>query len=142
MLQSIKEKTEKIKGTAKESLVFENSTQKGAFFTVFVLLATCASFGLGRLSGLETVKKEVEVEFPKGQAEAAAIGVAFSTTSAPLAATQKTSGKYVASKNGTKYHLTTCAGAKSISAKNKIWFDSKEEAEKMGYTPASNCKGM
>ncbi len=49
---------------------------------------------------------------------------------------------YVASKSGTKYHLPTCAGAKSIVEANKVWFSTKEEAEKAGYTPAGNCKGI
>lgn len=50
--------------------------------------------------------------------------------------------KYVASKNGAKYHLPTCPGAKRIKEENKIWFDSKQEAEKAGYSPAKNCKGI
>ena len=51
-------------------------------------------------------------------------------------------GKYAASKSGTKYHLATCPGAKSISAANKVWFDTKEAAEAAGYAPASNCPGI
>ena len=51
-------------------------------------------------------------------------------------------GKYVASKSGTKYHLPWCGGAKQIKEANKIWFDTKEEAEAAGYTPATNCKGI
>lgn len=50
--------------------------------------------------------------------------------------------RYVASKNGTKYHLPTCPGAKRIKEENKIWFDSKAEAEQAGYEPAKNCKGI
>lgn len=50
--------------------------------------------------------------------------------------------RYVASKNGTKYHLPTCSGAKRIKEENKIWFDSKTEAEQAGYEPAKNCKGI
>jgi hypothetical protein len=137
---SIIEKLKEIKGGVKNGLDFENPTQKNAFLAVFVILVACASFGLGRLSGLETVKKEVSIEFPKGQE--AAVGAAFATTSAQIHAPQKTSGKYVASKNGTKYYLTTCASAKRISDKNKVWFDTKQEAETAGYTPAANCKGM
>ncbi|TSC62722.1 MAG: hypothetical protein G01um101448_259 [Parcubacteria group bacterium Gr01-1014_48] len=51
-------------------------------------------------------------------------------------------GQYVASKKGTKYHFPWCGGAARISEENKIWFNSKEEAEKAGYTPAGNCKGL
>lgn len=51
-------------------------------------------------------------------------------------------GGYVASKNGTKYHLPWCGGAKQIKEENKVFFKTKEEAEAAGYTPASNCKGI
>lgn len=51
-------------------------------------------------------------------------------------------GKYVASISGTKYHLPSCSGAKRIKEENKVWFNSKEEAEKAGYKPASNCPGL
>ncbi|MBI2120186.1 MAG: hypothetical protein HYT94_01015 [Parcubacteria group bacterium] len=137
---SIKEKTEKIKVSVKGGFDFENPTQRGAFLTVVLVLVASASFGLGWLSGLETVKKSVEIEFPKGQT--AGVFAPFATTSTIANAPTKTSGKYVASKNGTKYHLSTCSSAKSISQKNKVWFDTKEEAEGAGYTPAANCKGM
>ena len=53
-----------------------------------------------------------------------------------------TVGKYVASKNGTKYYLATCSGAKRIKDENKIWFASVEDAKASGRTPASNCKGI
>lgn len=49
---------------------------------------------------------------------------------------------YVASKNGTSYHLPSCPGAKQIKPENKIEFISKEEAEKAGYKPAANCPGL
>jgi methylphosphotriester-DNA--protein-cysteine methyltransferase len=48
----------------------------------------------------------------------------------------------VASKSGTKYHLPTCPGAKQIKSTNLITFNSKQEAEAAGYTPASNCPGL
>jgi len=51
-------------------------------------------------------------------------------------------GIYVGSKNSNKYHLPNCSGAKRIKEKNKIWFNSKEEAEGVGYTPAANCPGL
>lgn len=51
-------------------------------------------------------------------------------------------GLYVASKNSTKYHLPSCSGAKRIKEENKVWFNSKEEAERAGYEPAKNCKGI
>ena len=49
---------------------------------------------------------------------------------------------YVASKNGTSYHLPDCPGAKQIKPENKVEFKTKEEAEKAGYKPAGNCPGI
>jgi len=51
-------------------------------------------------------------------------------------------GVFVGSKNGNKYHFPWCSGAKRISSKNAVWFSTKAEAERAGYTPASNCKGL
>lgn len=50
--------------------------------------------------------------------------------------------QFVGSRNGSKYHLLWCPGAKQIKEENKVYFTSKEEAEKKGYSPASNCKGL
>lgn len=52
------------------------------------------------------------------------------------------SGGYVASKSGAVYHLPWCSGAKRIKEENRIYFASKEEAERAGYRPAANCKGI
>jgi hypothetical protein len=60
----------------------------------------------------------------------------------PTASTTSVEKAYVASKKGTKYHLPTCIGAKSIKEGNRIWFGSKSEAERAGYSPAGNCKGI
>lgn len=54
----------------------------------------------------------------------------------------KTAGKYVGSKSGKRYHLPSCPGAKRIKEENKVWFESKEAAEKAGYSPAANCQGI
>jgi len=52
------------------------------------------------------------------------------------------SGKFVASKSGTKYYLPTCSGVKRIKEENKVYFDSIEEAEAEGLEPAKNCPGL
>jgi hypothetical protein len=49
---------------------------------------------------------------------------------------------FVASKKGKVYHLPWCPGAKAIQEDNKIYFSSREEAEKAGYRPAKNCPGL
>jgi hypothetical protein len=47
--------------------------------------------------------------------------------------------KYVASISGKKYHVATCTYANNIKEDNLIYFDSKEDAEKNGYSPCSVC---
>lgn len=42
-------------------------------------------------------------------------------------------GKYVASSSGKKYHAPKCDWAKKINPKRRVWFDSKEEAEKKEF---------
>lgn len=49
-------------------------------------------------------------------------------------------GSIVASRNGKRWHYTWCPGAETISDKNKRYFKTEAEAEKAGYTKASNCK--
>lgn len=51
-------------------------------------------------------------------------------------------GKYVASEDGGKYHLLSCALVDDILSENRIFFDSKLELaimENRGYTPCSVC---
>lgn len=48
----------------------------------------------------------------------------------------------VASKNGARYHLPTCPGAKQIKPENLISFSSPAAAEAAGYSPATNCPGL
>lgn len=102
---------------------------------IIILVATC-SFGLGRLSVQNKEKEPFQINRAVPQNEVA------NTLSATAVNSGTSSGKVVASKNGTKYHFPWCSGAKNISEANKIFFDSKEEAEKAGYSKASNCKGL
>ena len=48
-------------------------------------------------------------------------------------------GKYVGSKNGTKYYAPECAGAKRIKPANKVWFSTAQDATLQGYSPATKC---
>ncbi|MFM2381669.1 MAG: hypothetical protein RLZZ76_436 [Candidatus Parcubacteria bacterium] len=116
------------------------------YFGVLIVLASITSFGLGRWSihDLADAKSTEPVELqallpvnlvgPQQQ-------ISSSTVVTPPVV-PKVEKKYVASKKGTKYHLLWCSGAKTIKEENKLYFGSKEEAEKAGYGPASNCKGI
>jgi hypothetical protein len=53
-----------------------------------------------------------------------------------------TSGSFVASSKGTKYHRIDCSGAKSINEENRVYFATEESARAAGYAPAGNCPGL
>lgn len=50
-----------------------------------------------------------------------------------------TSGDYVASVNGEKYHRPNCQYAKKILEKNRIYYESRDEAYAAGKTACSVC---
>ncbi len=47
-------------------------------------------------------------------------------------------GKFVASKNANKFHSPKCDWAKRINKTNRMWFNSREEAESKGFR-ADTC---
>jgi len=50
--------------------------------------------------------------------------------------------KIVASKNGKRYYYNNCTGVNRIKPENRIYFDTKEQAEARGLTLASGCKNL
>lgn len=46
---------------------------------------------------------------------------------------------YFGNKNSKKYHKSSCDGAKNMKEKNKVYFESEQEALDNGYTPCQNC---
>ncbi len=122
-----------------------------AFCAIF--LAGMGGYIFGRLDPLNPAPKAVEIRVGERAFAATTVPAApivpmespkdSATISAPTKVPAgKPAGKYVASRNGKKYYLPSCSGAKSISEANKIWFSTKEEAEKAGYAPATACKGI
>jgi len=98
-----------------------------------IILTALASFGLGRLSALGKNKFPVRIE-AKNQSVAA--------LSSQNPKTESAQNLFVASRNGQVYHFPWCAGAQRIKEENKIYFSSKEEAQKAGLRPAANCEGL
>lgn len=114
------------------------SLPRELFLGMIVVLVGTASFGLGRLSSQEIAKSPVRIVYPEESAVAA-----VASAQIPGGAGEKgsvSSGSVVASSKGTKYHFPWCPGAKSISEKNKITFESAAAAESAGYTLAANCQ--
>ena len=116
-----------------------------------IFLVALLAFGLGRLSVIYTGDGGFKIEYPQ-QSAAAVLSQNAQPGTQNAGANESdvtssmlqvpSSGGYVASKTGSKYHLPWCAGAQSIKEENKIYFATKAEAEARGYTPAANCKGL
>jgi len=117
----------------KIKLITDIIENKDIFIALLIIFIATASFGLGRLSKIDENKKSLQME---NFVENTALIGDFSPENNNI------KGNYVASKTGSKYHLPWCSGAQTIKEENKIWFETKEEAESRGYSPAKNCKGL
>ncbi len=106
-----------------------------------VILISIISFAAGRLLAPGQDVRPISIERLAPASSNSAFNSIISDDAAQVLA-GRTAGKFVASKNSTKYHLPDCTGAKRIAEHNKIWFNSREEAESLGYQPASNCPGL
>ena len=120
-------------------------------YIAIVALSSSASFGLGILEGRNGQGSQLSISelattsapsLPGSVYRAAAAAGAAADTALAAPAALPTGGQVVASKNGTKYYLPWCGGAKLIKDENKVWFSTKDAAEAAGYEPASNCKGL
>jgi hypothetical protein len=108
-----------------------------------ILLVGLGAFGLGRLSAIPGGEGSIRVIYPNAQVATPVSALATSTNTAKAAPSPDSlAGKYVASKNGTKYYLTTCSASNRIKPENKVYFVSKDAAEAAGYEPAANCPGL
>jgi hypothetical protein len=130
-------------------ILSSRKVQDGLLISAVVLLGAI-SFGLGRLSTMGTEGGEVALCDAPGEQTATALstlpvtrtGVTLDSGTNMEQPAIINKGTYVASKSGSAYHFPWCSGAQRIKEENKVWFETKEEAERAGYRPASNCKGL
>lgn len=122
---------------------------KDVVIIVLFIMTTLAGFGLGFITGKNSIysNNSIRIEQPS-------INSNISTSNKKDAKKvlnaqviqhtvfQKTNETIVASKNGKKYYLISCNGAKRIHKENKVWFTSAKIARKKGYTPAQRCFGI
>lgn len=87
------------------------------FISLIIITVAFSSYGMGKLSAENKTEKS--------------FSIVHSETNQDV--------EYVASARGSKYYLPWCEGAERILEKNKVFFDSKEEAEKAGYEPSKTC---
>ena len=111
------------------------SNNKELYLAAIIILTAAISFGLGRLSKIREEKTPITIESSE-----------ISETK-PLSTSNvdneiKTDKIFVASRNGKKYYYIWCESANFIKEQNRIWFSTQAEAQKAGYQPAANCKGL
>ena len=95
-----------------------------------------SSFLLGRLSVSATQIKNNDIQIINTK-DSSALTLSNNTIENDKQTKEK---RYLASKNGKLYYPVLCSGAKRILEKNRVWFESQSEAEKLGYILSSNCK--
>ena len=123
---------------------FLSENQRDLFLAALVFLMSVASFGLGRLSAVWPEKEPIRIIENKelGIMNQGSEANAPGPNSSFIIPNSAPTGRFVASKNGSSYHLPDCPGAKQIKDDNKIWFKSEAEAKAAGYKPAGNCPGL
>ncbi len=151
---SLHESTYEIKsqyGKTGYSWLMAKFARKDVYIALIILTAGVTSFLIGRLS-VANNSGEVTIEYNdngiiKGdstvlETNTVKSSVIEDTKNQGTIVNTSEKGMYVGSKNSNKFHLPWCSGAQRISEENKVWFQTKEEAEAMGYIPAANCKGI
>lgn len=124
-----------------------HNTANLILFGQFTLIALIF-FGLGIVYAENFIKEPPEVTITEPPANSAPVPAPVSTTPNTEAKQVQTKNlmaqampalveSFVASKNGTAYYLTTCRN--NIKEENRVYFQSKEDAEKAGFRPAKNC---
>lgn len=134
--------TRRLAGSAHSAAKNARKSEKELILAAIIILTAVASFGLGRLSKIRESREPIKISNASAailSAQGNAQGSSGSADSMPAANTGAEK-LFVASKNGTKYYYPWCGN--NIKEENKVWFATKEEAKKAGYTPAKNCKGL
>ena len=115
------------------------------FYGFVVILIGIGSFGLGRASVSETAVNKPVIQMIEPinlTANSASASSSSLNSQTPVTETSNNQKPFLASKNGTRYYLPTCSGAKRIKTENIIYFSTREAAESAGYTKAINCTGL
>ncbi len=126
-----------IKHFALKIKTFANERRRMLLMVLFVFIISLISFGLGRLSIVAQPESLVIENGVPTLSDVSKIMTTGGAQSIGLPTAQ--SGNFVASKNSTYYYLPTCATAKRIKDENKVWFQTEQEAQGLGFTRGSGC---
>ncbi len=121
------------------NVTIKGERAKDILTVVIVIMVGLGSFVLGRMSK-DGPTIGLRIQTPgQSKVEAAGTGlVANSTNKAPVA-TNPEGKSFFASNRGTKYYPIDCSSGQTIKKENRIYFATKEEAERAGYELSSSC---
>ena len=115
--------------------MYQNFNEKSNKYLPYAILLMVFLIGLG-IGLLINNNEPSQIIIDKN----AKIGLPDSDSSQVIDANNyKILGNFLASINGKAYYPKDCAAANRIKEENRIWFNTKEEAELQGYQPAQNC---
>jgi hypothetical protein len=105
-------------------------------YIIIIIIVGFASFFLGRMSIVNN-REESGIIFINQDNYTDKIQANSLKSESEI---KKQIGNFVASKNGKLYYPVNCKLSNRLSEKNKIYFDTKEEAESSGLDFATGCK--
>jgi len=123
-----------------------NEKGQDILIVIIVILVGLGSFELGRLSK-DNDSGNIKIDYPSqnlNQTENQSASPILSQNEKIIktsATIQNLNGKnFFASNKGTKYYSIGCSAGNNLKPENRIYFTSREEAEKAGYELSSGCK--
>lgn len=112
------------------------SIDKSTIMYLFIIVGVgISSFGLGRMSVINA-----RTQYKDSESFLKTTYLQKDTSENTLSPEIIKEKVFVASKNGKMYYTVGCSGAKRIKQENQVWFSSKTDAEKAGYTLSTTCK--
>lgn len=133
---------EKIKQIITTSI--ESRKGKNVLIVIIIILVGSSSFEIGRLSKANS-SSGIKIEYPTQNQEVNPISEVESINNIAQNSVQKitknkVSETFFASNRGHKYYPSGCSAGKSLKQENRIYFATREEAEKAGYELSSSCR--
>ncbi len=117
------------------------TSDQGKDFVVLIIfiLANIGSFELGRLSKAHQ-NPGLKIEYSEAMARGKVLGVQNNEQEMSQKGSTNSSGNFFASSRGQKYYPRGCSAGDSIKTENRVYFQTREEAEGAGYELSSSCR--
>lgn len=124
---------------------FVKPVERIMFFLSALLLAGSA-YLIGVVSTEDSKVSEIQIIYPEAIAVKNSNNVDKIDNNTKVSEdkpkSESSNSKIVASKNGKRYYYNNCTGVNRIKLENRIYFDTKEQAESKGLTLAAGCKNL